>query len=226
MLVEVIEEFKACVNEWLKAIDELGEKPNRGNLHSFAYQKIRDKFNLHSNVIQDAMNLAIEIWRGNRNRNGGKRPIFDSDCIYFKGVDVKIEKNFINVPLLNKQRVWLPMYVPPKLKRFLKLTHGRVQISRFEKDYYVFISFEVNEPKPYEPKGYIGVDIGINHIVVVSDAKGKINKFYDNAIDWKKALGYKQADMQRAKDKRYKKGAWRVLKRLSGRIKNLQFLMF
>jgi len=74
MLVEAIEEFKACVNEWLKAIDELREKPNRGNLHSFAYQRIREKFNLHSNVVQDAMNLAIKIWRS-WNKNSGENPL-------------------------------------------------------------------------------------------------------------------------------------------------------
>ncbi len=75
-LVDAIEEFKVCVNEWLEAIDELGEKPNRGNLHTFAYQRIRNRCNLHSNIIQDAMNLAIEIWRS-WNKNGGEKPVFD-----------------------------------------------------------------------------------------------------------------------------------------------------
>jgi len=217
-----IERFKSCVNEWLRAIEELEEYPTRGNVHAFAYKRVRARFgDLHSNVVQEAMNRAIETYRAwLRNPNKGKKPIFNAEIISFKAVDVKIEKNFINVPLLNKQRVWLPMYVPPKLKRFLKLTHGRVQISRFEKDYYVFISFEVNEPKPYEPKGWIGVDIGINHIVVVSDMKGKINKFYDNAIGWKRMVEFKRAGMQRAKDTETKKGAWRVLKRLSHKIRN------
>jgi len=73
---------------------------------------------------------------------------------------------------------------------------------------------------PYEPQGWIGVDIGINYIVVISDAKGRINKFYDSAIAWKRAVEYKRADMQRAKDQRTKKGAWRVLKRLSRKVRN------
>ena len=221
LLDATIDRFKECVNEWLRAIEELGEYPTRGNVHAFAYKRVRKNFrDLHSNVVQEAMNRAIETYRAwLRNPNKGEKPVFKADIISFKAVDVKIDRHFINVPLLNNERIWLPMHVPPKLKRFLKLKHSRVQIS-LRKDYFAFISFEVEEPEPYEPQGWIGVDIGINHIVVVSDVKGRINEFYDNAISWKKAVEYKRADMQRAKDKRTKRGAWRVLKRLSHDIKN------
>ncbi|RLE49106.1 MAG: hypothetical protein DRJ18_00250, partial [Candidatus Methanomethylicota archaeon] len=140
-----INRFKECVNEWLRAIDELGEYPTRGNVHTFAYKRVREKFqDLHSNVVQEAMNKAIETYRAwLRNPNKGEKPIFKADIISFKGVDVRIERHFVNVPLQNNKRVWLPMYVPPKLKRFLKLKYGRVQISRVENEYYAYISFEI-----------------------------------------------------------------------------------
>jgi len=220
LLDATIDKFKECVNEWLRAIEELGEYPTRGNTHAFAYKRVRERFqNLHSNVVQEAMNRAIETYRSWL-RTGGDKPVLKADVVSFKAVDVKIDRHFINIPLLDKQRVWLPMHVPPKLRRFLKLKHGRVQISRIGRDYYAHISFEVEEPEPYEPKGWIGVDIGINHIVVVSDVEGKINKFYNNAINWKRAVELKRADMQHAKDTKTKKGAWRVLKRLSHKIRN------
>jgi len=224
LLDATITRFKECVNEWLKAIDQLGEYPNRKNVHEFAYKNIREKFkDIHSNIVQEAMNRAIEIYRAwLRNPNKGDKPCFKADVVSFKAVDVKIERHFINVPLVNNERVWLPMHVPPKFKQLLKQKIGRVQVSRIEGEYYAFISFEIPEAEPYEPRGWLGVDIGIKHIVVVSDARGKVNRFYDDAISWKRALEYKRADMQRAKDKRYKKGAWRVLRRLSGGIKNLQ----
>ena len=71
--------------------------------------------------------------------------------------------------------------------------------------------------RDHAPKG---VDIGINHIVVVSDANGKVNKFYDSAIAWKKSIEYRRAKLQFLKDKGIKKGAWRVLKRFSHKEKN------
>jgi len=217
-----IKRFKECVNEWLRAIEDLGEYPTRGNIHAFAYKRIREKFkDLHSNVVQEAMNRAIETYRAwLRNPEKGEKPIFKAEIVSFKAINVKIEGHFINVPLLNRKRVWLPMYVPPKLKHFLKYTHGRVQISHVKKEYYVFISAEVEEPEPYEPKGWIGIDIGINHIIVISDMDGKINKFYDSAISWKRAVELKRADMQQAKDTETNKGAWRVLRGLSHKNQN------
>jgi len=222
LLDATIDRFKECVSEWLRAIEELREYPTRGNVHSFAYKRVREDFkDLYSNVVQEAMNRAIETYRSwLRNPNKGEKPVFKADIISFKAVDVKIDRHFISVPLLNNERIWLPIHVPPKLKRFLKLKHGRVQISRAGKDYFAFISFEVEEPESYEPKGWIGVDIGINHIVVVSDTKGRINKFYNNAISWKKSIDCRRDGLKRLKDRKIKKGAWRVLKRKSKEVKN------
>jgi len=221
LLDSTISRFKECVNEWLKSIEELGEYPTRGNVHAFAYKRVREKFqDLHSNVIQEAMNRAIETYRAWLRCPKGEKPVFKADIVSFKAVDVKIDRHFINIPLLNNKRVWLPMHVPSKLKKFLKLKHGRVQISCIDGYYYAYISFEVLEPEPYEPQGWLGVDIGINHIIVVSDAKGKINMFYDNAIAWKMSIEFRIAGMQRAKEKRYKKGAWRVLRRTSRKVGN------
>ncbi|CAI1492663.1 RNA-guided endonuclease InsQ/TnpB family protein [Thermococcus nautili] len=220
LLDATIERFKECVNAWISEIEQLGEYPTRKNVHSFAYKKIREQFkDLHSNVVQEAMNRAIEVYRAWL-KTKGQKPVFTADVVSFKNVDVKIDRHFINVPLINKERVWLPMHVPKKLRKFLKMKHGRVQISKVDDEYYAQISFEVPEPKPYEPKGWLGVDIGINHIVVISDDKGKINKFYDNAIAWKKSVEYRRARLQFLKDKRTKKGAWRILKRLSHKEKN------
>ncbi len=165
------------------------------------------------------MNRAIETYRAWL-KTKGQKPTFTADVVSFKNVDVKIDRHFINVPLINNKRVWLPMYIPKKLRKFLKMKHGRVQISKIGNEYYAQISFEVPEPEPYEPKGWLGVDIGINHIVVISDVEGKINKFYDSAIAWKKSVEYRRGKLQFLKDKGIKKGAWRILKRLSHKERN------
>ncbi|AAL82042.1 hypothetical protein PF1918 [Pyrococcus furiosus DSM 3638] len=173
MLEQSIEAFKACVNDWLSAIAQLGEKPNRGNLHRFAYRAIRDKYpQLHSNVVQDAMNLAIEIYRSWL-KNGGEFPKFRSDVIYFKGVDVRIENNGLVVPLMGR-RVYLPLYVPKKYKKYLQYKHGRVIIKRVDKDWYALVSVNVPEKEPIKPVGTIGVDLGYYNLLVASDEKGRV----------------------------------------------------
>jgi len=172
MLEQSIKEFRDCVNDWLSAIAQLGEKPNRGNLHRFAYKEIRKEHpKLHSNVIQDAMNLAIETYRS-WTRNGGEFPEFHQDAIYFKGVDVKIENNGLIVPLMGK-RVYLPLYVPKKYKKYFQYKHGRVIIKHIEKDWYAFVSINVPEKELIKPVGTIGVDLGYYNLLVASDEKGR-----------------------------------------------------
>ncbi|WP_240912224.1 MULTISPECIES: transposase [unclassified Thermococcus] len=172
MLEQSIEAFKSCVNDWLSAIVQLGIKPNRGNLHRFAYREIRGKYpQLHSNIVQDAMNLAIEIYRSWL-KNGGEFPEFRSNVIYFKGVDVKVENNGLVVPLMGK-RVYLPLYVPKRYKKCLQHKHGRVIIKRIGRDWYAFVSIEVPEKEPIKPVGTIGVDLGYYNLLVASDEKGR-----------------------------------------------------
>ena len=173
MLIEAMEEFKRCVNEWLKAIEVLGEDPNRGNLHRFAYQRIKENFKLHSNVIQEAMNLAIEIWRSWKSKKEGDKPFFDSDSIYFKGVDVKIENDGIIVPIRARKRVYLPLYVREHHRKYLQFKHGRVVICRRDEEFYACISLHVPEKEPFKPQGFLGVDFGYYNIIVVADEKGR-----------------------------------------------------
>jgi len=64
LLDMTIEKFRECVNAWLSEIEQLGEYPTRKNVHSFAYKRVREQFkDLHSNVVQEAMNSAIETYR-------------------------------------------------------------------------------------------------------------------------------------------------------------------
>ena len=117
------------------------------------------------------MNLAIEIYRSWL-KNGGEFPEFHSDVIYFKGVDVKIENNGLVVPLMGK-RVYLPLYVPKKFRKYLQYKHGRVAIKRIGRDWYAFVSVNVPEKEPIKPIGAIGVDLGYYNLLVASDEKGR-----------------------------------------------------
>ena len=224
LIEETIRQFKNCVNDWIQALHELGEKPSRTKVHRYAYKALRQKYlKLHTDVLQEAMDLAIEIYRVwlNNPSKGEEVPKFDTDCIYFEGRCVKFDRHFVCLPLVGR-RVWLPLHIPPRFKELLKNKHGRIILKKAKDVYYLYVSVKVPEPEPYEPQGWFGVDIGINHIIVISDAEGKVNLFFNNAIGWKKNIECRIAGLQRLKDKKVKKGVWRVLKRLSGKVKNKQ----
>lgn len=172
ILLESIEEFKSCVNDWLKAIEELGKYPTREKLHSFAYKKIKEKYNLHSSIIQDAMNLAIEIYRSWLKTKGNK-PTFNSDCIYLRKDVVKIENDGLVVPLRPRNKVYFPLYIRRYHRKYLNYKIGRAIIVKEGNDFYACITVEFKEPEPYKPQGYIGIDFGYYNIVVVADEKGR-----------------------------------------------------
>ena len=220
LIEKTIKLFKDCVNDWIEALGELGDKPSRSKVHKYAYKRLREKYKeLHTDVLQEAMDLAIEIYRGWLKNRSENLPKFEEDCIYFEGRCVKFDRHFISLPLAGK-RVWLPMYVQSKFKKYFQYKHGRVILKKIRGEYYVYIAFEVPEKEQYKPEGWLGVDIGIRHIIVVSDSKGKINLFYNDAIKWKKELECRISGLQRLKDLKVKKGVWRVLKRFSGKIRN------
>ncbi len=226
LIEKTIKQFKECVNDWIQALHQLGEKPSRTKIHRFAYEALKQKYSqLYTDVLQEAMDLAIEIYRAwlNNPNKGEEVSKFDMDCIYFEGRCIKIDRHFINLPLAS-ERVWLPMHVPTRFREYLQYKHGRVILKKVKKEYYVYISVNVPEPEPepYEPRGWFGVDIGIRHIIVVSDPEGKINWFLNDAIGWKRNIECRISGLQRLNDKKVKKGVWRILKRFSGKVRNKQ----
>ncbi len=172
LLLESMKEFKSCVNDWLKAIEKIGEYPTRGNLHKFAYKKIKKKYSLNTHIITEAMNLAIEIWRS-WIKTKGEKPTFDSDCIYLRRDMVKIENDGLVVSLRPRNKLYFPLYIRKYHCKYLQYKHGRVIIIKEGNEYYACISVHVPEKEQFKPQGFLGVDFGYYNIVVVADEKGR-----------------------------------------------------
>lgn len=215
---ETLNRFQSCVNKWIEKIDELGEKPTRGNVHEYGYHEIKDEFpNLYSNTLQECMNWAIEIMR---NRSGSL-PEYSADSMSFKGVDMKYDSDNIGVPVAGKEYVWLPLIVPSYFGKYRELEKGRTQIIKQDNEWYALIAVEYPVQKEIDPEGVLGVDLGIRQIAVISDFEGKVNEFYGSGrLDRRKQLKIRQEAMMEKKDG--ESNACRALQRLSG--KRSQFM--
>ena len=134
LIEKTIKLFKDCVNDWIEALGELGDKPSRSKVHKYAYRRLREKYKeLHTDVLQEAMDLAIEIYRGWMKNRSDNLPKFEEGCIYFEGRCVKFDRHFISLPLAGK-RVWLPMYVQSKFKKYFRYNHGRVILKKSSRE--------------------------------------------------------------------------------------------
>lgn len=178
-LRETLDRYNDCVNAWIKAIGDLNEEPNRGNVHDHAYHDIKNEFpQLYSNTIQECMNRAIEIMR---NRTGSL-PEYDADSMSFKAVDMRYDSDNVGIPVIGKTRVWVPIIVPSYFGEYRELEKGRCTIIKDGGRWYAAIAVEYPIEEQYEPDGFLGVDLGIRQIAVVSDADGSINEFYGGEI--------------------------------------------
>jgi len=217
-LQKSLERFKDCVNTWIQKIDKMGEYPKRGNTHEYGYHEVKDEFpKMYSNVIQEAMNRAIEIMRNRK----GSLPEYEADSMSFKAVDVKYDGENIGIPVVGKKKVWMPLIVPSYFGKYKELDKGRLQIVKKEEGWYAYVSVEYPIKEQIEPNGILGVDLGIRQIAVVSDPKGKVNEFYGSELlSRRKELGQRWKALQEQKSGNNNK--YQALKQVSG--KETQFM--
>jgi putative transposase len=212
-LEKSLQRFKECVNLWIQKIDEMDEYPKRGNTHSYGYHEVKDQFpKMYSNVIQEAMNRAIEIMR---NQNGSL-PEYKADSMSFKQVDVKYDGENIGIPVIGKTKCWMPLIVPSYFGKYKELDKGRLQVVKKQSAWYAYVSVEYPVKEKISPDGYLGVDLGIRQIAVLSDQKGQVNEFYGSEVlSRRKQLDQRRKALQKQKNGNNNK--YQALKQVSGK---------
>lgn len=138
----------------------------------------------------------------------------------FRSRFVEIESHFIKLPLLKGKKEWLPLIIPPKFKKVFSLDYGNVVLKRNNGDWFTYLSFYIPCKEEYKPNGWFGIDLGINNILVLSDPKGKVNKFYNG----KRLKKIREEFYQKRKLLQSQKGRdnnkWKALKALSEKETN------
>jgi putative transposase len=217
-LEKSLQRFRECVNAWIQKINGMNEDPKRGNTHEYGYHEVKDEFpKLYSNVIQEAMNRAIEIMR---NQNGSL-PEYEADSMSFKAVDVRYDGENIGIPVVGKKKVWMPLIVPSYFGKYRELEKGRLHVIKKKNKWFAYVSVEHPVKDQIDPDGVLGVDLGIRKIAVISDTNGNVNEFYGSDLLYRR----KQLD-QRQKALQEQKGGdnnkHQALKQISG--KRSQFM--
>ncbi len=194
--------FRQAVNDWIDVAWK--NKITDRSLHSIAYKELRRKYpNLYSNSLQDAMNWAIQIVKTELKLNPDKKPEFKTLMISFKNVDFKFENNGFIIPL-NGKRVYIPVYVPKKYYKWLANgKFGRLYFKEENEEIYAYLTVKVENKRPYEPKLWFGVDLGVHNLVVVADNKGReILRFDGETVNhYKELLEMERARRQRRQTK-------------------------
>ncbi|MEO2083007.1 MAG: transposase [Desulfurobacteriaceae bacterium] len=185
ILLETLEQYKFAYNYTCK-IGWEAKLWNGVELHKLTYYTLRDKTSLPSQLVISARVVATESLKSaiKREKKGLK-----SRCPESKNPAIRYDKRSYTV-WLNREEVSLAtvkgrqkfkVKIPDYFKQYLdwNITSANLKYDKKLKKFFLNITVE-KEFEDVEPVDfYIGVDLGLRNLAVVSTPDGKINKFFD-----------------------------------------------
>ena len=185
ILLNTIEQYKYAYNY----VSEIGwdkQIYNGVELHKLTYSIVRDKTSLPSQLVISARVVATESLKSAIKR---KKKGFKSSCPISQNPAIRYDKRSYTV-WLNKEEVSLAtvsgrqkikISIPEYFKQYIdwKVTSANLKYDNKLKKFFLNITVE-KEFSDVEPiKFFVGVDLGLRNLAVVSTPNGKINKFFN-----------------------------------------------
>ena len=200
-----------CFNEACNAIAEVAfemHKANKVEIHKAVYYDTRKRFGLSSQLTVRAISKVAEAYKRDRSikpefRSDGAI-VYDQRILTWKGVET------VSLTTLEGRQL-IPVRIGDYQKVRMDRVRGQADLILVKGIFYLCVVVEVAEETPYDPKGILGVDLGIKYLAVDSDGEvhsgERINQTRDRVDSLKARLQSKGT-----------KSAKRHLKKLSGRM--------
>ena len=185
ILLETLEQYKFAYNYTCK-IGWSAQLWNGVDLHKLTYRTIRDKTSLPSQLVISARVVASESLKSAIKR---KKKGLKSKCPQSNNPAIRYDKRSYTV-WLDREEVSLAtalgrqkfkVKIPEYFKQYLdwKITSANLKYDKKLKKFFLSISVEKEVVDVETADFYVGVDLGLRKLAVVSTPDGKINKFFD-----------------------------------------------
>jgi len=207
MLLDTMHRF----NEACNAIAEVAfamHKANKIELHKAVYYDIRERFGLSAQLTIRAISKVAEAYKRDKSIKPEFRLdgaiVYDQRILSWKGLEA------VSLTTLEGRQL-IPIRIGDYQKARMDRVRGQADLILVNGVFYLCVVVEVAEETPYDPKGVLGVDLGIKYLAVDSDGEvhsGKhVNQTRERLDSLKSRLQSKGT-----------KSAKRHLKKLSGRM--------
>ncbi len=207
-LRESVERFNEAAN-WLAGIAFDQQISNKISLQKIAYQEVRERFGLSSQMACLCIHRVCEAYR----RDKSKRPKFrthsamsyDIRTMSFKGID--------RVSLLTLEgRVLVPFLLGSYQAERLPQRKGQCDlVLRKDGKWFLIVTIDVPEGTPIPVTDFIGVDMGIARVATASDnAEGHCGQPVER-------IRRKHNDQTKRLQRKGTRGAKKKLVRVSGK---------
>ena len=178
------------------------------DLHHAKYFELKERFGLGAQVAVRCISKVSDAYKKDKKT---KRVFKDTGSIAFDSriLSWKMKDQSINIwTLIGRLRV--PFLAGKKQLALLEHRSGEADLVLSKGIFYLLQVCEIPEPPEFEPKGFLGIDLGIVNIATTSDGEN----FSGEAVD---KVRQKATELKRALQKRGSKNSAKHLKKLSGR---------
>ena len=165
-LLRTMEAFNAACN-WIASVAFRERIANKFKLQKLVYYDVRGRFGLLSHMAIRAIAKVCGAYRRNKGIRPSFRP-FGAMTLTNHMYRLKRREVLVSVSSLDG-RLLIPIRFAPKQAAMLDRRRGQAELLYRNRAFYLSISVDVPEPSPYEPSGFIGVDMGIVNLAVTSE---------------------------------------------------------
>ena len=205
-LLKTMERFnQAC--DYISKVAFENKKFGQVDLHHLCYREVRDTFNLASQFTVRAIGKVSESYRANKKTLHKFKKlsaiVYDDRLLSFSNLSIA---SILTVDGRRKIPVIFGEYAKLEQKRILK----QADMMYSKGNFFLCLVIDLPDGSKIEPKGYLGVDMGIVNLASTSDEKHFSGKDVDN-------VRIKIHTLKKALQAKGTKNAKRHLKKLSGR---------
>jgi IS605 OrfB family transposase len=166
-LLATVERINAACN-WLAERAFEGQTANKFTLHHLYYHSLRDLFGLSAQMAVRAIAKVCEVYKRDRRTQPHFKPhgavVYDQRIMSFKVPD--------RVSLLTLVgRIVVPFVSGTYHHARLEEVRGQADLVFRRNKWFLYVSVEVVEAAPIDPRGWLGVDLGIRNLAVDSDGE-------------------------------------------------------
>jgi len=206
ILLETMGQYNVAANYLAVKAYEL-KCANKYELQKIFYRELRERFRLSAQFAIRVISKVVEAYKRDRTKQPRFKPLgaiqYDQRILSWKGLDR------VSITSL-KGRLKLPVRLGNYQKARMNRIRGQADLFYRNKQFYLVVVVDAPEEPPYEPKGVLGVDLGI--VNLATDSDGDVFRG-DGTEKARKDYASLRARLQNAGTR----SAKRHLKKLSGR---------
>ncbi|MEK6861135.1 MAG: RNA-guided endonuclease TnpB family protein, partial [Nanoarchaeota archaeon] len=211
MLIETMKQYREAVS-YIADKGFNNKICNRYKLHHLVYYEVRDKFNLPSQFIINAIRVASQALKSIKTSKGSKPRFKEFLPLDFDRRTFTFNSDKVRLTTI-KGRIDIPVEIPEYYWKYLDWSYQTAKIIMDKKGrLFIHIAFRRDINIPTSTGKAIGIDLGIINIAVTSD-----KRFFNSRQIKKKRIMFKR--LRTKLQAKGTKSARRLLKKLSSKEK-------